>query len=466
MINLYDIWDKDSTNFDLGTKQKTAEALKNKTYQITRKGILSYMNRPTSDLDLSKDFIVIDMSNVPAIIKDAMSVLVTGMLHSRFSPDNDRDTIIAMDEAGVYLRDPKQAGDMLTTLTQGRSHGVYLGLCTHQPSDFTKNGMREEFQTNMFCNIILGANIKNAVDDVGKYFNLSEEEKETLIACGDDEGARQGEGLLLVKGQKIPIRFEPTELENRVIKGTFQDEEKTSLDGGFMVYPELQKLCEEQRIIFSNWCQGDHSTLLSQGYEKRKIQKVSGNGTMIAYVPVGMVTDDEKINLPHLGKMSFTHYCSVVQLAALLILEGYQNVRINHSGKVDIESEKEGKSFAFEYETNVHDGKELIKKLEKALKEYDFVRFVCNSTDASFIKRFVGKYLITRGSQVTDFIENPFAVQGNEPTEPSTEDVFKAEEKQELEIPEIPEIQEAGEEGKQEQENFIQTEAIVIEASV
>lgn len=105
------------------------------------------MNRPTSDLDLSKDFIIVDMSNVPELIKDAMNVLVTGLLHSRFNIDNDRDTIIAMDEAGVYLRTPKLASDMLTTLTQGRSRGVFLGLCTHQPSDFTKNGMREEFQT-------------------------------------------------------------------------------------------------------------------------------------------------------------------------------------------------------------------------------------------------------------------------------------------------------------------------------
>ena len=40
------------------------------------------MNRPTTDLDLSKDFIIIDMSNVPELIKDAMNVLVTGMLHS------------------------------------------------------------------------------------------------------------------------------------------------------------------------------------------------------------------------------------------------------------------------------------------------------------------------------------------------------------------------------------------------
>ena len=233
MQNLYDTACLDAVNSDLGTQQKTAEAIKNKMDQITGKGILSYMNRPTTDLDLSKDFIVIDMSNVPELIKDAMNVLVTGMLHSRFTTDNERDTIIAMDEAGFYLRIPKLASDMLTTLTQGRSHGVFLGLCTHQPSDFTKNGMREEFQTNMFCNIILGANIKNAIDDVGKYFQLTEEEKDTLVLCGDDEDARPGEGLLMVKGQRIPIRFELSELEDNVIKGRFNEGEIVPTDGGY-----------------------------------------------------------------------------------------------------------------------------------------------------------------------------------------------------------------------------------------
>jgi hypothetical protein len=72
--NLYDLWLRDSENPELGTKQRTAESLKNKTYQITGKGMLSFLNKPTTNLDLSKDFIVIDMANVPAVIKDFMSV--------------------------------------------------------------------------------------------------------------------------------------------------------------------------------------------------------------------------------------------------------------------------------------------------------------------------------------------------------------------------------------------------------
>ena len=105
--------------------------------------------------------------------------------------------------------------------------------------------MREEFQTNMFCNIILGANIKNAIDDVGKYFQLTEEEKDTLILCGDDEDSRPGEGLLMVKGQRIPIRFEPTDLEDSVIKGRFNEGEIVTIDVGIRVFESLQWLIDD-----------------------------------------------------------------------------------------------------------------------------------------------------------------------------------------------------------------------------
>lgn len=405
MQNLYDVACKDAENKDLGTKQKTAEAIKNKMYQITGKGILSYMNRPTTDLDLSKDFIVIDMSNVPEIIKEFMNVIVTGMLHSRFSTDSDRDTIIAIDEAGVFLRNPTLSTDMLVTLTQGRSHGVYLGLCTHQPSDFTKNNMREEYQTNMFVNIILGANIKNAIDDVGKYFMLSEDEKNTLLECGDDEGATPGQGLLIVKGQKIPIKFESSPLEHEVIKGKFLAENPSS-EGEFMVLPEYKWLIDDQRIIFSDWCRGDASTLLIQGYERHKMARIAESGTTTAYVPAGMVKDG-LIDLPHFGKQSLDHYASVIQLAGLLSINGFEEISIIHNQEVDISAKIGGLRVAFEYEKYDHKSPDIwMRKKAAALEKYDIMKFVCSAVDARQIVKVVGEnYILRRGAAVSEFIK-------------------------------------------------------------
>lgn len=411
MQNLYNVACKDAENPDLGTKQKTAEAIRNKMYQISGKGMLSYLNRPTTDLDLSKDFIIVDMSNIPEVIKDFTNVLVTGMLHSRFSPDNDRDTIIAIDEAGVFLRNPTLSTDMLVTLTQGRSHGVYMGLCTHQPSDFTKNNMREEYQTNMFCNIVLGANIKNAINDVGAYFQLSEDEKNTLLECGDDEGATPGQGLLMVKGQKIPIRFEPSELENAVIKGKFtgmNSFEKTSPAGGFMVLPEYDWLVDEQKIIFSDWCTGDVSTLLMQGYERFKVTRIGMNGSTTVYIPAGMIDSKGLVDLPHFGKQTLDHYSSVVQLAGLLTVNEAEELTINHNQDVDISAKIGGLKLGLEYEKYDNKNPDIwMKKKEAALEKYDVMRFVCSSTDAKLVSKIVGdEYVLQRGAAVSEFIES------------------------------------------------------------
>ena len=307
---------------------------------------------------------------------------------------------------------------MLTTLIQGRSHGVYLGLCTHQPSDFTKNGMREEFQTNMFCNIILGANIKNAIDDVGDYFNLSEEEKDTLVSCGDDEGSRQGEGLLLVKGQRFPIRFEATKKEDDIIKGRCKGEENEISKTGYTINPQLQWLIDDQKIIFSHWGEGDMSELLNNGYERNKVQRISESGICMAYVPVGMVQNG-LIELPHIGKMTLDHYSSVVQLAALLVLNGFEEITINHTGEADITAKYRGVTFAFEYEVkNSHTTDQIIEKHTTALEKYNVVKIVCSGTDYSFFEKILSEnYVLKRGNAVEVFVSNPLCEMPNQPIE-------------------------------------------------
>jgi hypothetical protein len=399
--NLRDVWALDAGDKDLGSKQKTAEALFNKTYHLSEEGSLSYMNKPTTDLDLSKDFIIIDLSNVPELIQDAMNVLVTGMIASRFSTDNDKETIIAVDEAAVFLRNPELSSSLLKTLTQGRSHKVFLWLATHQPSDFAKNKVKEEYKTNMFINIVLGANLKNAIDDVKDYFDLTQDECDILTS------ADVGEGLLIIKDERIPIRFEPTDLEKKVIKGEFDNNKTTEPNSGFTVGGEYQWLVDSQKIIMADWCTGDHSQLLQQGYEKHRVQRVTEQKATVAYVPVGMVKGG-LIDLPHLGKQSLDHYASVVQLAALLSLYGFEDIKVNHSQNVDIEAKFQGKTYAFEYEIKgSHTTEQLVRKKTDALQNFDIFRFVCSKTDAEFIKPTAGElYTLVRGTQVKAFVSD------------------------------------------------------------
>jgi hypothetical protein len=412
MRDLREIWEKDLNNKDLGIKQKTAELLFSKTYHVSEKGSLNYINKQTTDLDLSKDFIIVDLSDVPELIQDAMNVLVTGMIGSRFSTDSEKETIIAVDEAAVYLRNPELSLSMLKTLTQGRSHRVFLWLATHQPSDFAKNKVKEEYKTNMFINIVLGANLENSIDDVKDYFNLTEEEADILI------NAEVGEGLLIAKGQRIPIRFEPTALEMAVIKGKYRNKNVPN-DNDSPIFPDLQWLVDEQKIIFSDWAVGDLSYLVNEGYVKHRVQRIAEPGFMTAYLPAGMVDGKSMLSLSRSGKQTLDHYSSVVQLAGLLCQYGYEDIRINHDVGVDIEAKINDKTVAFEYETGKSNSiDQLVKKKGAALERYDIVRFICSSVDSKFIEKGVGsRYILKRGQEVREFIEtletNPL-LQANE----------------------------------------------------
>lgn len=373
---------------------------------------MNYINKQTTDLDLSKDFIIVDLSDVPELIQDAMNVLVTGMIGSRFSTDSEKETIIAVDEAAVYLRNPELSLSMLKTLTQGRSHRVFLWLATHQPSDFAKNKVKEEYKTNMFINIVLGANLENSIDDVKDYFNLTEEEADILI------NAEVGEGLLIAKGQRIPIRFEPTALEMAVIKGKYRNKNVPN-DNDSPIFPDLQWLVDEQKIIFSDWSVGDLSYLVNEGYVKHRVQRIAEPGFMTAYLPAGMVDGKSMLSLSRSGKQTLDHYSSVVQLAGLLCQYGYEDIRINHDVGVDIEAKINDKTVAFEYETGKSNSiDQLVKKKGAALERYDIVRFICSSVDSKFIEKGVGsRYILKRGQEVREFIEtletNPL-LQANE----------------------------------------------------
>jgi Helicase HerA, central domain len=400
MRNLRDIWALDAADKDLGTKAKTAEALLNKTFLMSEKGSLNYINNPTTDLDLSKDFIIIDISGVDDIIQDAMNVLVTGMIASRFSTDSEKETIIAVDEAAVYLRNPELSLSMLKTLTQGRSHKVFLWLATHQPSDFAKNKVKEEYKTNMFINIVLGANLKNAIGDVKEYFDLTQDECDILTS------AEVGEGLLIVKDERIPIRFEPSKLEMAVIKGRF-NKENSSTANEFMNLPDYQWLIDDHKIIFADWCQGDHSILLQQGYDLHKVTRLTEAGKAAVYVPKGMIQDG-LIELPHFGKQTLDHYSCVLQLAALIQDNHGEEIHIIHESDVDLSAKINGKKIAFEVENYNNKNLDIIvKKKEVALEKYDMVKFVCSALDAKQIVKAVGeRHILKRGAAVTEFIES------------------------------------------------------------
>lgn len=394
MLDLLHIFDRDRQDKSLGMERQTAEALYNRTHTVDQRGALSYVNNPT-DVDLSADFIIIDLSGVPDYdsFQDAMNVLVTGLMGSRFKTDMKKETIIAVDEAAVFLRNPRLGLFLLRTLTQGRSFGISLWLATQQMADLAKANVEEEFMTNMFFKIILGGNMgKDTIKHVQEYFNLSSGSIESLLS------AKVGEGVLTTQNEEFPVNFKPTQHEMDIIKGRYNSATESEVGAVFTVNHE--DLVEQHKLIVEDWIEGDSTPLRNTGLLQKQIQRVTGRGNVNIWLPPTILKDGK------VGNQSLDHYGTVVQLAAYLDECGFSEIQVNHYHEVDISCVFEDVKYAFEYERpKSHSKQELIKKMAAAEENHNKVVFVCTATNEKTVSSAVGEEnTVRRGNQLVDYI--------------------------------------------------------------
>jgi hypothetical protein len=385
------VWEQDIKN--KSSEIETAKAMLHKTFILSGDGRLSYMNQPTN-IDLSKDFIVVDLSNVPDDVQDAMNVFVTGVMGMRFKTDTNRESIIAIDEGGVFLRNAKLASFILKLITQGRSFDIGLWLATQQMSDLQKADLLEEFKTNIFIDIVLGANIKtDSIKILGEYFALDQSACDALLQ------ADVGEGIIQVDGETTPTTFKPTDLEHAVIKGQINQFEKPSRE--IIVDKAVAEIAGDNRIYFENWIHGDAAHMLKDhNFEPVKVQLVNANGTIRAWIDRSIIQDGKVLN------QSIDHYATVCQLGGVLARSGF-NVEINHYDDADIVARLNGKVIAFEYERpGSHTTADLIEKKERAEKYYGSVMFIGTAENLADLKFAVGdKNVIKRGSELKDTLD-------------------------------------------------------------
>ncbi len=396
LLDLRGIWAEDAKD----QSNLTARAFVDKTFMITT--AWSYMNRPT-DINLSADFIIIDISDVPASLQDAMNVFVTGIMGQRFKTDTKKETIIAVDEAAVFLRNPKLSMFLLRTLTQGRSYNISLWLATQQTVDLVKAGVDEEFKTNMQISIVLGNMRKDTIEHVKAFYKLDEQSANDLMICG------VGEGLLIIGSEVIPIKFKPTEHEFAVIKGRKPEKtvkEIVADDPLFvLVHPGLKDLINDHQIYVIDWLQPgqDISLLTKEGYKPYRAQRLDGKPFYV-WLPQKNIIGNMVLN------QTIDHYATVLQLAGWFILHGIPIVQLNiksQAGGADIVVIIGDKRYAIEYERpGSHSFNELVEKKEAIENSGAEPLFICQQSNFDDVVRAVGdKDVVQRGSELISKLE-------------------------------------------------------------
>ncbi len=386
MTDLIDYWE------DLRKEDKdkdgTAKALINKTFKF--KGAWSFMNRQT-DIDLTRNFLIVDFSSVPASLSDSMNVLITGILGQRLKTAVDRPSIICIDEGRVFLKNQELGDFIIKMFTQGRSSDCALWLSLLQMADLA--GVSDEIATNTFIEIILGSNLKkSSIDAIKNHYKLDDESVRALIS------ADVGQGIIIKDGFATPITFKSTAFEDAVIKGKLEELDKPDT---ITVNEAVADIARENGIYFDNWLSGGSiHTLNDMAYEQLPVQKIDGRGTIKTWIRKG------KISGSMVGNQSVDHYCAVCQLAGALSIAGFKT-EINHFNDADVIARNNGNTYAFEYEhPGSHTRDNLVDKDERHTKNYDNVFFVCSGGNYEQVKDAVGEAkTVKRGIQIKNLID-------------------------------------------------------------
>jgi hypothetical protein len=389
--DLHGIWQRDKD-----FKNVSAEALYNKTTSINY--AWKFLSSPTN-CDLSKKFIVMDLSGIPADLAEAMNYLLTAVLSLRFNISAKQKTSIYIDEGRVFLKNPILADDIVKYLTQARSYGIRLILATQQLSDLKH--VSEEFRTNTFLNLIFANNSGNSMDVLANYFKLTESDQQYLKNCN-----KQGQALLLVGppyNQSYHIMMKLSQLEEQIILGT--NSAAPLVNAISYTHPDLAVLAEEQGVIFSDWITGDSSTLKATRTAIFQ-QRAAGTGKAYAYLKPELIQDGHILN-----NQTPDHYLTAVSLCGHLIAKGIP-AEINHFNDADVIAHFPGKTVAFEYQTSTgntgnNDPTRLMMKRQNCEIRYGYVFFIGNYESVPELKKALqcDDIVISRGKQLEDLID-------------------------------------------------------------
>jgi len=418
MKDLVRVWREDKESKDPEVAE-AAQALLRKTYYFEDDGTLSYMNRQT-DIDLSKGFTVIDLVNVPDMIKEAMNALVTGMITTYFSTNNKKGVNIAIDEGGAFLRDPQLASIVLKILTQGRSYDIGMIFATQQFSDLEKAKLSEEFMTNTPIKIVLGYELDQKSISYIKDFLMLEDS-----AVKELRTDSKGQGIVKIGDVHAPLAFHATPKEDAIIKGKYKEEseEDNSTPSGDTSAPvaggkikgEYLELAKMNKVIFLDWIEGEDVDLTLQrlGYQKYNPQNMLSRGNVICWAHESLIDEDGSIKIQvkkydgNFGNQTQDHYFSVVQWAGILTAAPeFTDIKVHHNNDVDVSAMLGKKSYGFEYEhPDSHDHEELVEKLKRDMAKYDNVVFIGSRANMVQLRHAVGDHAFQRGDQIKAWLD-------------------------------------------------------------
>ena len=161
-----------------------------------------------TNVELDCKLVVFNIQQLEDELRPLAIHLIAGWVWARVRRDR-RPRLLVIDEAWSLLRF-SEGGAFLAAMAR-RARKYYLGLVTitQQVADLSGEGHGETILSNA-AQVLLLKQKADTIDAATERFRLTADERQLLL------GAEKGEGLLLVRGNRIPIQVVASKAEYRL----------------------------------------------------------------------------------------------------------------------------------------------------------------------------------------------------------------------------------------------------------
>jgi hypothetical protein len=179
----------------------------------------------TTNVELDRRMVVFNIQQLEDELRPLAIHLIAGWVWARVQRDR-RPRLLVIDEAWSLLR-YAEGGAFVAAMAR-RARKYYLGLVTitQQVADLADAGHGETILSNA-AQVLLLKQKSDTIDAATERFRLTADERQLLL------GADKGEGLLLVRGNRIPLQVVASKAEYRLASTNPRDLEEIAAAAAF-----------------------------------------------------------------------------------------------------------------------------------------------------------------------------------------------------------------------------------------
>jgi hypothetical protein len=175
-----------------------------------------------TNVELDRPFVVFQIRDLADELRPLAIHLIASWVWTRIRRDR-RPRLLVVDEAWSLLRFPEGGAFLAAMARRARKHYLGLVTITQQVSDLGDGGHGESILTNA-AQVLLLKQKAETIDAAMTRFRLTADERQLLL------GADKGEGLLLVRGNRISLKVVASPTEYRLATTSPRDLEQLALE--------------------------------------------------------------------------------------------------------------------------------------------------------------------------------------------------------------------------------------------